>query len=60
MFKNTIIPYKNPLIKIASKNHYHESFISSIRKFNDDIIVSGAYDGKIKFWKKKFNLDLIY
>ena len=53
IFENPIIPDKNPLIKIASKNHCHESFISSIRKIGYDTIVSGAYDGKIKFWKIK-------
>ena len=52
-FENKIFPDENPLIKIASKNHCHESFISSIRRIDEDTIVSGAYDGKIKFWKIK-------
>ena len=52
-FIDDIIPDKNPLIKIASKNHCHELFISSIKKIDSDTIVTGAYDGKIKFWKLK-------
>ena len=52
-FIDEIIPDKNPLIKIASKNHCHELFISSIKKIDSDTIVTGAYDGKIKFWRLK-------
>ena len=52
-FIDDIIPDKNPLIKIASKNHCHELFISSIKKIDSDTIVTGAYDGKIKFWRLK-------
>ena len=52
-FVDEIIPDKNPLIKVASKNHCHELFISSIKKIDSDTIVTGAYDGKIKFWKLK-------
>ena len=52
-FDNFIIPDKNPLIKIGSKNSCHESFISSIRSIGEDTIVTGAYDGTIKFWKIK-------
>ena len=52
-FIDEIIPDKNPLIKVASKNHCHELFISSIKKIDSDTIVTGAYDGKIKFWKLK-------
>ena len=52
-FDNIIIPDNNPLIKIGSKNGYHESFISSIRSIDDDTFVTGAYDGTIKFWKIK-------
>ena len=52
-FIDEIIPDKNPLIKIASKNHCHELFISSIKKIDLDTIVTGAYDGKIKFWRLK-------
>ena len=49
-FNNLIIPDDNYLIKKASKNGCHKSFITSIRTINN-IIVTGAYDGKIKFWK---------
>ena len=52
-FVDEIIPDKNPLIKVASKNHCHELFISSIKKIDSDTIVTGAYDGKIKFWRLK-------
>ena len=49
-FKDFLIPDDNPLIKVASKNHCHDLFISSIRRIDDDTVVSGVYDGKIKFW----------
>ena len=52
-FKDFLIPDDNPLIKVGSKNHCHDLFISSIRRIDDDTVVSGAYDGKIKFWKIK-------
>ena len=51
-FKSMTIPDDNPLIKKASCNHCHGHFISSIRTLGDTII-TGAYDGKIKFWKLK-------
>ena len=52
-FKNKVIPDNNPLIKLASKNHCHESFISSIRTLDENTFITGSYDGKIKFWKIK-------
>ena len=52
-FDNFDEPDDNPLIKVASRNHCHDSFITSIRRIDDDTLVSGAYDGKIKFWKIK-------
>ena len=53
-FNDSLIPDKNTLIKIASKNHCHELFINSIRSFGNDTFVTGSYDGKIKFWKLKY------
>ena len=53
-FNNPLIPDKNPLIKIASKNGCHELFINSIRtNIDNDTFVTGSDDGKIKFWKLK-------
>ena len=52
-FNNPLIPDKNTLIKIASKNHCHELFINSIRSIGKDTFVTGSDDGKIKFWKLK-------
>ena len=52
-FIDEVIPDKNPLIKVASKNHCHDLFISSIKKIDSDTFVTGAYDGKIKFWRLK-------
>ena len=51
-FKSEMYPESNPLIKKASRSKCHNSFISSIRTIGDTI-VTGAYDGKIKFWKLK-------
>ena len=53
IFNNFDEPDDNPIIKVASKNHCHDSFITSIRRIDDDTVVSGAYDGKIKLWKIK-------
>ena len=50
-FINNVIPDYNPLTKIGSKIHCHDLFISSIRNISNDIIVTGSFDGKIKFWK---------
>ena len=50
--KSEVFPSCNPLIKKASVSDCHKLFISSIRTIGDTII-TGAYDGKIKFWKKK-------
>ena len=50
--KSEIYPESNPLIKKASRSKCHNLFISSLRKIGDTI-VTGAYDGKIKFWKLK-------
>ena len=52
-FISTLIPDRNPLIKIASKEGCHENFITSIRRINSDTIVTGGFDGIIKFWKIK-------
>lgn len=52
-FENFDKPGENPLIKVASKNHCHDLFITTIRRNDDDTVVSGAYDGKIKVWKIK-------
>ena len=49
--KDEIIPDYNSLIKLASKTFSHEKLITSIRKIEDNIIVTGSYDGKIKIWK---------
>ena len=53
IFNNFDEPDDNHLIKVASINHCHDSFITSIRRIDDDTIVSIACDGKIKFLKIK-------
>ena len=50
--KSEIYPESNILIKKASRSKCHNLFISSLRSIGDTI-VTGAYDGKIKFWKLK-------
>ena len=52
-FKNEIIPDKNTLVKLASKSKCHDNFISSIKQIDSETIVTGSYDGKIKFWNLK-------
>ena len=47
------IPDKNTLIKLASKTKCHEHFISAIKQIDSKTIVTGSYDGKIKFWVLK-------
>ena len=46
-------PDENPLIKIASKNLCHNSYITCLKSIDEDSLVTGSYDGKIKFWKIK-------
>ena len=53
-FKSENFPESNPLIKKASRSKCHTSFILSIRTIGDTI-VTGSYDGKIKFWKLSKN-----
>ena len=50
-FVSEIIPDNNKLIKIGSKSRCHKYFITSIRVIDDETIVTGGYDGKIKFWR---------
>ena len=50
-FVSKIIPDDNKLIKIGSKSGCHKYFITSIRVIDDETIVTGGYDGKIKFWR---------
>ena len=52
-FKNEIIPDKNTLVKLASKSKCHDHFISSIKQIDSETIVTGSFDGKIKFWNLK-------
>ena len=52
-FKNEIIPDKNTLVKLASKSKCHDKFISSIKQIDSETIVTGSFDGKIKFWNLK-------
>ena len=52
-FKDDSNPDENPLIKIASKNLCHNSYITCIKSIDEDSLVTGSYDGKIKFWKIK-------
>ena len=57
--KSEIYPESNPLIKKASRSDCHKNFILSIRNLGDTI-VTGAYDGKLKFWKLKEINDYLY
>ena len=41
---------ENTLVKLASKNKCHDSYITSIKQIDSKTIVTGSYDGKIKFW----------
>ena len=41
---------ENTLVKLASKNKCHDSYITSIKQIDSKTIVTGGYDGKIKFW----------
>ena len=52
-FKNEIFPDKNTLVKLASKSKCHDKFISSIKQIDSETIVTGSFDGKIKFWNLK-------
>ena len=49
-FVSDIIPDRNPLTKVGSEMSAHNNFITSIKFINSDTLVSGSYDGKIKFW----------
>ena len=52
-FNNEVIPEYNQLIKKGSKMNAHDNFIVAIRKIKNDTLVSGSFDGKIKFWNLK-------
>ena len=52
-FENRIFPEYNTLVKLASKAKCHDHFISSIQQIDSETIVTGSYDGKIKFWNIK-------
>jgi WD40 repeat protein len=43
----------NKLIKLASKHKCHEHFIYAIKQIDSETIVTGSYDGKVKFWNLK-------
>ena len=49
-FNNNLIPDRNTLVKLASKSKCHDNFITSIKKIDSETILTGSYDGKIKFW----------
>ena len=49
-FNNEILPENNTLIKLASKPKCHNHFISAIKQIDSQTIVTGSFDGKIKFW----------
>ena len=49
-FKNKIIPDDNSLVKLASKHKCHDNYITSIKQIDSKTIVTGGFDGKIKFW----------
>ena len=48
-----IYPDANTIIKLASKPNSHDNFICSIKQLDTKTIVTGGYDGKIKFWVLK-------
>ena len=45
----------NTLVKLASKSKCHDDYITSIKQIDSKTIVTGSYDGKIKFWNLKEN-----
>ena len=49
-FNNEVFPEKNTLVKLAFKTKCHNKFISSIKQIDSKTIVTGSFDGKIKFW----------
>ena len=49
-FKDPIYPDMNTLVKLASKPNSHDHFICSIKQVDTKTIVTGGFDGKIKFW----------
>ena len=48
-----IYPDANTMIKLASKPFSHDDFICSIKQVDAKTILTGGYDGKIKFWVLK-------
>jgi len=50
---NGVLYEYNTLVKLASKSKCHDHFISSIKQIDSKTIVTGSYDGKIKFWNLK-------
>ena len=52
-FNDPIYPDVNTLVKLASKPNSHDHFISSIKQIDSNTIVTGGFDGKIKFWVLK-------
>jgi len=52
-FNDEVIPEKNTLVKLASSSKCHDSFIHSIKQIDHETIVTGSFDGKIKFWSLK-------
>ena len=49
-FNDPIYPDVNTLVKLASKPNSHDHFICSIKQVDSKTIVTGGFDGKIKFW----------
>ena len=49
-YDNELFPDENTLVKLASKNKCHDHYITSIKQIDSKTIVTGGYDGKIKFW----------
>ena len=52
-FNDPLYPDVNTLVKLASKPNSHDHFICSIRQVDSKTIVTGGFDGKIKFWVLK-------
>ena len=50
---NWVLLEYNTLVKLASKSKCHDDFINSIKQIDSKTIVTGSYDGKIKFWNLK-------